>query len=362
MELALPSQRLFNHETSDVDHIYNHPEGLAPHEAVAELKEKEQEMKERDSLQEEFSDTLDPFYQPVDEQFELNEPISHLIVAVKAYMTISALTSVKHRLSPASTICFLQNGMGIIEEINKFVFPDPKTRPEYMLGIITHGATTPRGADYFYVAHSGHGTIALTVLPRTERSTTDITTPVIFKPSSLYLMRTLTRIPVLAAIGMTTSSFLQQRLEKLAVNSVINPMTSLLDTRNGAMNFNFALTKVQRLLLAEIALVIQSLPELKGLPNIRTRFSTARLETIIVSIATQTKDNVSSMLTDMRNGSQTEIKYLNGYIVEAGRELGVNCICNYMLTQMVLAKSKVVQDEARTNVLVESAEDLHSKI
>ena len=41
-----------------------------------------------------------------------NEPIRHLIVACKTYMTVPALKRVRSRLSRQSTIVFLQNGMG----------------------------------------------------------------------------------------------------------------------------------------------------------------------------------------------------------------------------------------------------------
>jgi ketopantoate reductase len=40
------------------------------------------------------------------------EPIKHLIITTKAYMTVDALKPLKHRLNSNSSILFLQNGMG----------------------------------------------------------------------------------------------------------------------------------------------------------------------------------------------------------------------------------------------------------
>ena len=44
-------------------------------------------------------------------------PISNLIVACKTYMTVPALQKVKARLNEESTIVFLQNGMGMLQNI-----------------------------------------------------------------------------------------------------------------------------------------------------------------------------------------------------------------------------------------------------
>jgi 2-dehydropantoate 2-reductase len=292
-----------------------------------------------------------------------NEPIYNLIVATKTNRTISALSSVKYRLSRQSTICFLQNGMGMIDDINTELFPDEATRPNYIQGIVSHGANMPpltREEDPFYVVHAGHGTIALGMLPRNKATTTEnrAQPPKSSKkgkllaggdedwsPTSRYLLRTLTRCPALCAVGFTSIELHQQQLEKLAVNCIINPLTVLLDGRNGVITYNFQLTRVMRLMLAEISLVIRSLPELQGIPNVPTRFSAERLETLVVGIANRTANNISSMLADVRAGRPTEIDYINGYIIKRGEELGITCLVNYAIMQTVLGKAMMTWRE-----------------
>lgn len=286
------------------------------------------------------------------------DPIHNLIVTTKAAYTVPALARLKSRLLPTSTVCFLQNGMGIIDEVNKHLFPDPKERPNYAQGIIMHGANVPpekAEVDPFYAVHAGHGTIALALLPRydgSDRQSSGSGSKSAFKfaQSSRYLLRTLTRSPVLCAVGFTPTELLQQQLEKLVINAVINPLTSLLDARNGSLLYNFALTRTMRLMIAEAALIIRSLPELKGVPNVNTRFSPERLETIVVSMANKTKDNISSMLADVRAGRQTEIEYINGYIVRRGEEIGVKCVVNYAIMQTVIGKAREVEKDRREEV------------
>ncbi|KAF2482161.1 ketopantoate reductase PanE/ApbA C terminal-domain-containing protein [Neohortaea acidophila] len=300
------------------------------------------------------------------QSFVSDEPIYNLIVTTKAAITVPALSAVKHRIGPTSTICFLQNGMGIIDEVNAKLFPDEDSRPNYIQGILTHGANVPpEKKDPFYAVHAGHGSIALGLLPRAKSTANkseaaddapkdekDIR-PKQWAATSRYLLRTLTRCPVLCAVGFTPTELLQQQLEKLVANSVVNPLTALLDNRNGALLYNFALTRTMRLLLAETSHVITHLPELRGLPGLEQRFSTERLETLVVGVANKTKDNISSMLADVRAGRKTEIEYINGYIVKRGEELGVKCLVNYAIMQTVIGKAQMLQRETRGEVATE---------
>lgn len=279
------------------------------------------------------------------EKASREELIHNLIVTVKAQTTISALESIKHRLTPESTIFFLQNGMGIIEEVNEKVFPDAETRPNYLLGINSHGVQATGTTS---VIHAGHGTMSIGVIPRTSMAsqTPEANRAATFwAPSSKYLLRAITRTPLFAAVALPPIELLEAQLEKLVVNCIINPLTVMLDCRNGDMLANFSLTRVMRLLLAEILLVIQSLPELQGTPNLKIRFSPERLENIIVHIAQQTSTNISSMLQDSRRGVATEIHYINGYIIQRGEDLGIKPVMNYMLMHMVQGKQQLISRE-----------------
>ncbi|KAL5387994.1 hypothetical protein PMIN06_012361 [Paraphaeosphaeria minitans] len=311
---------------------------------------------------------------------ESTEPISTLILCMKATQVLSALSSVKHRLHKDSVICFLQNGMGTVEEVNKVIFPDVATRPHYMVGINSHGMK--KTDDPFTVVHAGFGTISLGIMPNErdrepapyapipkfaahsssqpmepvhpanpEPSAPLATSPsATFTPNSRYLLRTLLRTPVLCAAGFSPPDLLQLQLEKLAVNCIINPLTVMLDARNGSILYNYSLTRVMRLLLSEISLVIRSLPELQYIPNVEQRFGPGRLETVVVGVANRTSDNISSMLADVRAGRQTEVDYINGWIVNKGEEMGIKCFMNFMLMHLVKGKNGVIQLELREGI------------
>lgn len=282
-----------------------------------------------------------------------------LIVTVKGPRTRVALESVKHRMNAQSTICLVQNGMGQIDELNKHVFTDPATRPTYILGIITHGAHM---SGPFAVIHAGFGTTALGIYRDTDKfpfppKTSNFDPNMLSQEerrqmypteedlyanlSSRYLLRTMTRSPVLACAPFPYLDLLQLQLEKLVTNCILNPITAILNIPNGSMLDNASISRIQRLLLAEISLVLRNLPELEGVPGVNARFSPARLETLCNSLAKRTAQNSSSMREDVRRLIPTEVYYINGYIVRRGEQLGIKCVLNYMLMKLISAKTEI---------------------
>ncbi|KAH7109076.1 ketopantoate reductase PanE/ApbA C terminal-domain-containing protein [Dendryphion nanum] len=309
---------------------------------------------------------------------ESTEPISSLIVCTKTPFVLQFLSAVKHRLNKESVVLFLQNGMGTVDEVNREIFPDPETRPRYMIGVNTHGVTTSPGDSYTAI-HAGFGTLALGLLPHEREGGSAPYSPTTkfnpassvepkhpanphpdtpspqsstfeWLPSDRYLLRTLLRTPSLCAAAFSPPDLLQHQLERLAVSSTIQPLSVMLDARNGGILYNFHLTRVMRLLLAETSAVIRSLPELAYIPNVEQRFDAGRLETLVVHRAYTNRDNISSMLADVRSGEVTEVDYLNGWIVKKGEQMGMRCAMNYMMLHLVKGKSRMVQLELEEGV------------
>ena len=282
-----------------------------------------------------------------------NAPINHLIVTTKAHQTVKSLLPLKHRLSRDSTIVFLQNGCGTVEEVNDAVFPHVLERPNYMIGINSHGiyATGPSSA-----VHAGHGVIYLGILPRDDQeppkrprfrklSIEDEGDEVEFVETSRYLLHSLTHLPILAAVPVPPSTLVLHQFDKLAVNCVVNPLTVLLDAPNGSILQNHQLSRTMRLLLFEISAIFRRLPEVEGIPNIDLRFSPDRLEHLVVNVAQKTSQNISSMLQDVRRGVETEIDYLNGWVVRRGESVGVKAVVNYSMVGLIKGKQNMISRE-----------------
>lgn len=278
-----------------------------------------------------------------------DEKIECLIVTTKAQDSVAALRPISHRLTPDSTVCLVQNGMGAIEEINEKIFPDPSQRPHYMMGIISHGLTQ---LETFRIAHNGVGTTILSPIPADGASPSADGTNAEpdWAPSTKYLLKTLTLCPPLVAVAETPTNFLQFQLEKLAMNCVINSLTVLLNCKNGELLHNYNITRAMRLLLLEVSAVIRALPELQGVPGINTRFAPERLKNMAVNLAQRTARNTSSTLADVQRAKKTEVKHINGYIVRRGEELGISCPLNYFVMQLIQARADI--EEKRNNAAV----------
>lgn len=259
----------------------------------------------------------------------ISDPIHNLIVAVKASAMVSALEPIRHRLGSHSTICLFQNGLGQIEDLNEHIFPDASTRPTYIFGIMRHGVYLRSSTEAILASPDGCAALGIV---GSERSS-------LREPQPQFFLGTLLKSPVLRCEKMEWPHLLQAQLLKLAANCVLNPLTAIFDVRNGYIKDNQALRPLHCRLLNEISTVFENLPELQNLPRDGTRFSVTSLEAVVMDTIEKTAQNSSSMREDIQKGRGTEIEYINGWIVRRGRELGIDCVVNESITQLVLARS-----------------------
>lgn len=283
-----------------------------------------------------------------------DEHIECLIVCSKAHLVRKLVSFVKHRLSADSTILLMNPGLGVMENLNRHIFPDPKTRPHYIQGVQTH---TIWRNDNFKASYAGVGSTILcpmTDIPQTPMIDADSDTH--WAPTTKYLLRLLTLTPSLVATVDTPTGILQYQLERLAIACIIDPLTALTDGRNGELLYVFSATRVMRLLLFEISSVILALPELQGVPGIEHRFAPERLRRLALHVASRYPKKTSKMLEDLQRHRSMDIEFSNGWIVSRGEELGIKCVSNYMIQHLVYAKHLI--HSRRTNATIPMDLDL----
>ncbi|KAI9801548.1 MAG: hypothetical protein M1825_003227 [Sarcosagium campestre] len=261
--------------------------------------------------------------------------IRSLIVGTKTTQTVSALSAVKTRLDSTSTILFTQNGMGIADEVSAKVFTDPQSRPQYLYGVVSHGLYSN---GPFSTTRAGFGSIVMggTLEDQTMTIMDNPASRLQLGASSTNILEPLSSSPELNAREVPSTELIQVQLEKLIVNSVINPLTVLFNCINGEL---LKVTKAMhtiRLLLPETCSVIRSLPELQVIPGINARFSSDRMSDVVSSMIQKTASNTSSMLQDYKAGRPTEIDFINGYIIKRAQQLGKDCSFNTSIVRRVL--------------------------
>jgi len=210
---------------------------------------------------------------------EKKTPLNTLLLTTKAYDSLTAINSVRNRITPKTHIIILQNGMGVFEKIQSHFPNNPISA-----STIDYGVTRQSSSHFIETAK---GTIWL---ESNESANT------LFNQFSK------------AGLNIKWDGNIQPRLwEKLIVNSSINPTTVKFNCTNGELLTNSAAKAWVDNICAEATQVMIAnnlIPPTN--PPIHK----------VYEVAKRTEANYSSMLQDIKRGLRTEIDYLNAYIVD----------------------------------------------
>lgn len=215
--------------------------------------------------------------------FDKLEKQDLIIIAVKQYDLASLL---KHLLTlPTNTpLLFIQNGIGHIKLL--------ETLPHetIFIGTVEHGVKKI-GANHIH--HTGIGITNVALFRGRKESLIDFPDSVSEAfPFCFY------------------QNYRKILLDKLIANSVINPLTAIFKVKNGSLIENPHYYKVFESLHAELSSVF---------PEIDTKQSLEK----IIHICHSTKENRSSMLSDMIAGRKTEIDAIVGAVLEHAEKKGM---------------------------------------
>ncbi|CAJ1332689.1 unnamed protein product [Effrenium voratum] len=256
---------------------------------------------------------IDSFVQRVqaEEVSASNAPIERLLLVTKAQAAEAAMRQVAPRLQPGAVVVLLCNGaLALQEQIGVGGI-------HVVLGLTTHGAWSKADFD---VVHAGWGDTRFGKVG-----------PI---PESLY-QSTLQHLET-AGLGATDDSDIRRSLWlKLAANAVINPMTALSEKPNGFILDSAAQSQVQKV-CQEVADVAKAMQDEGGsCPSLQDMLGFVR------KTASQTADNMSSMLQDIRAGRSTEIDFINGWVVAKALQYGIEASENARLVAMVKQKERM---------------------
>lgn len=303
--------------------------------------------------------------------------IQSLVVTNKAGTTLLALQALRSRLNASSTVVLLQNGMGVYDHVVDKLFPDPDTRPNFILASTTHGSWSKRPLD---VVHAGVGNVQFALMsdPFKRRDfeagmlagQQNPGSSSIYDPSSDLRVNSISTAitrdddPKFYSLAETTRTLLRAHNDlgvswvpmaemevvmrrKLAINACIGPITALSDCPNGALYGNASAHRLIRSVCTEAADVFARQAEeaaAQGRPVSSlwtTSLTRKALEESVVSVIRSTSRNFSSMLMDVRNGKVTEIEYINGYLSRMANSLGISVPTNQMLVEVIRMKRSI---------------------
>ncbi|WVQ93229.1 hypothetical protein IAU59_000294 [Kwoniella sp. CBS 9459] len=316
-----------------------------------------------------------------------SEPIESLLVTLKAPQTVSAIKPLVHRLKPNSVISLLQNGMGTYQALCSELFPDPSTRPYFILGTTPHGVApnshqngsgTGGKGDVRHHTAKGQGDIKWGVCPDPRasvdleqwiwstqtgtRTNTDsnnnrplahVDLAKLEVPSGrpeLTLLRDTIQVLVSATelhpALLPINDVDKAMLLKVAINATINSLTAILgrgELPNGSLSsinpsgtslVDAVVKETSVILLAHLDRSASASGDTSNQDHRRV-FEYEPLRKLIENVIDQTQGNTSSMAVDVREKRTTEIEFINGYLVKLGDELGIPTTVNRLICDMV---------------------------
>jgi len=112
-------------------------------------------------------------------------------------------------------------------------------------------------------------------------------------------------------------------------NAAINPLTAILDIPNGKLLERAETMELMKQVVAEGVDIAKEM----GMD-----ISPVTVLEMVTDVASRTKENLSSMLQDIRKGNRTEIDCINGSIVRLAKGYGREAPVNETLTRLVKVK------------------------
>jgi 2-dehydropantoate 2-reductase len=230
-----------------------------------------------------------------------------LILTVKSYDTENAIKEAKPFIKSDTVVMSLQNGLDNIEKIEKHIIKE-----NIIVGITTNGAVFSKPG---IIVHTGIGKTTLGELTceKTKRITKIVDT---FNKSGV---KTTINNDILSEIWI-----------KAIINSSINPLSTLIECKNGYLLKNPVLERIVEKICEEST----DIANLNGI-NVSYDDMIERTKKVIKDTA----ENYSSMLQSFQQGKQTEIDSINCRLVEIGKKRGMEPLMNELLVYNVKSKT-----------------------
>jgi 2-dehydropantoate 2-reductase len=237
---------------------------------------------------------------------------NYLFVFVKAPNTLPAIRPFAGQLNPATPIISLQNGLGNEEAVKAAL----GGAVPLVIGItdevglaVGHGRTRRQGIGKTVVGSAGAS-------PTTVRSVGTLLSQAGLECSTAYDIRS-------------------HQYGKLIANAAINPIAALADAHNGIVANDADAAELARAVANECAAVARA-------SRINLPFADAW--EYVRGIAVATAQTRNSMTVDLGAHMKSEIDYVNGAIVSAGRRLGIATPYNEALLRLVKAKENAPRE------------------
>ncbi len=234
-----------------------------------------------------------------------------VLVLVKTYDTEGAVNSIKGIVGEDTQFLTLQNGIGNVERIARFV-----DKERIIAGTTSLGSALIKPG---FIKHGGYGPTY------------------IGRPSGRIDQIVLEVVDLFNKAGLQAKAVVDVERyiwKKLLVNTGINAITAIAKVKNG-----WIYKDPNAKAIAEEAVI----EGVRVAERLGLEFEGDMVESML-SVAKATEENISSMHQDILKSRKTEIDAINGAIVEYGERLGISTPVNKTLTRLI----KLIENKNRS--------------
>ncbi|OGO76361.1 MAG: hypothetical protein A2203_15675 [Chromatiales bacterium RIFOXYA1_FULL_46_5] len=234
-------------------------------------------------------------------------PYTYVVLPVKAYAVLDALTQLLPLLADNAQLVLSHNGMGTIKQVLSLL------KPEQGLWFLStsHGAFKP---DHTSVMHSGQGQSVLGALNQ-----------------AAYAQQQNVEQAMQVALGplVVMDDIWPALWQKLAVNAVVNPLTALHQCKNGELSNPKYAAAIEQLIEEFVQVAKASGQD----------FSTDSIQSRVAQVITQTSENYSSMQQDYAKGRRSELDYITGFLLRQAEQYQLQLPAHQAIYQLLRQKS-----------------------
>jgi cytochrome b translational activator protein CBS2 len=260
--------------------------------------------------------------------------IENLIVTGRGYEAVPALEEVKHRVDENTTICLMNDGLGVLEDVREKIFAgEMDKQPDFVLGHMNHRLVFNRASNS--VKQLKGGSMRLTPAARLSGKRKGQSTEV---EKRSRLVERLHNVERLRASTSPLDEWMKFKLPSLVFNAAVEPVCVALDCDYAhIMRFEEG-WKLMNSLLREILQVVAHFPEVRYSAGLQDFLKRGNIRDMLVNGITAKRDAPSLFVQQIASRQYTDVDYHNGYFIRRAKKLGVDVPRNEMMRQIIISK------------------------
>ncbi|KAI1106003.1 hypothetical protein F4804DRAFT_302599 [Jackrogersella minutella] len=262
--------------------------------------------------------------------------LDNIIVSTATRAVLPSLAYLRHFIDRRTTVCLLEPGLGIMENLNEKLFKSPASRPNYVICHSDH--MFARVSSSHYSLKHVPGKLLLYAVPRDDDGA-DLDPGMaewLGSQHTSHVIKLLSTAGDLNAVGLPWHVFLRQKLPSMVFQSLADTISVILGCRfNQIRDDSFVMDFWDRL-TEETINIVTSFPELRKHPKELEYFMKDSFPKKLKKKLDRQGVGYSRWISMVRMGQMPPIDYFNGYFVRRAKELGLE----HKLNSQVISLAK----------------------